>query len=96
MLARPGGNRELLEQLAGGGGATALATWRQVAHSLDTAWRARREALEGLFAQHARVADWRAVGAIDADSILTERQGYAQLRAKLPDGGRPAALAGGG
>ena len=100
VLARPAGNRELLEQLATAGasttlgqGDTALASWRQIADSLDTAWRARREALEDLFAPHARVTDWRTVGGIDADSILAERRRYAQLCAQLPAVRRPATLA---
>jgi hypothetical protein len=98
-LARPGGNRELLEQLAAvsasgaaAGGGSALATWRQVAHALEAEWRARREALDELFATRARVADWRRVGGIDADWILAERQRYARLQAQLAGEGRPSAL----
>jgi hypothetical protein len=93
LLTGPGGNREVLEKLAAvsvgtplTGGGAALASWHQVAQALDTGWRARRAALEAQFARYARVADWRTVGGIDADSILAERARYAQLRDRLPDG----------
>ena len=45
----------------------------------------RRHALQHLFEAHYAVADWRAASAVDADSILEERQRYARVADLLPD-----------
>jgi hypothetical protein len=89
-LALPGRSRDALEKLqsacASPPGALALAAWRTFEHELVHGWGARREALAGLLAANTRVADWRAIGGIDADSIIEERRGYAQVCALLPAG----------
>jgi hypothetical protein len=53
----------------------------------------RRHALQHLFDAHYSVAEWRAASAVDADSILEERQRYARVASLLPDGIALAALA---
>jgi hypothetical protein len=62
------------------------ARWTDFLLFFDGAWSARRDALDKVFAQQARVPDWRAVSDIDADSILEERNRYARVRATLPEG----------
>jgi hypothetical protein len=52
----------------------------------NATWRPRREALDGLLALNARVADWRTVGGIDADNILEERRRYRRLTEHAPQG----------
>ena len=90
LLARAGGSREALSRLE-----SALASaqpdgarlrWQEFARFFNSAWTARRAALEGALAEHLSVADWRAVCAIDADSILDERKRYARIVAQLPSG----------
>lgn len=46
----------------------------------------RRHALQPLFDVHYGIADWRIASAVDADSILEERERYARLSGLLPDG----------
>jgi hypothetical protein len=83
-LARPGRSREALERLAG---ACAHASgWPQFAQFFNAVWRTRRAALEALLAADARVADWRAVGGLDADSIFEERRLYERVKQALPPG----------
>lgn len=83
-LARPGRSREALERLAG---ACAHASgWPQFAQFFNGVWSTRRAALDELLAAGARVADWRAVGGIDADSIFEERRLYTRVKEALPPG----------
>jgi len=93
VLARPGRSREALEKLeaasaAGSApsGAAAPASWQEFAHHLASVWGTRRDELDALLALNPRVADWRSVAGIDADSILEERQRYARVSALLPAG----------
>jgi hypothetical protein len=58
--------------------------WAEFLLFFDGAWSERRDALDELFVQHAKVTDWRAVSGIDADSIFDERNRYARVRAALP------------
>jgi hypothetical protein len=60
--------------------------WAEFRQFFDGAWRTRRDALDELFAQHARITDWRTMSAIDADSIFEERKRYSRVRASLPEG----------
>ncbi len=56
----------------------------------------RRHALRHLFDAHYGVAEWRRASAVDADSILEERDRYAQVAGRLPEGivlGAPGAEA---
>lgn len=46
----------------------------------------RRHSLEPLFTEHYTIDDWRAASAVDADSILEERERFAAVRAALPPG----------
>ena len=46
----------------------------------------RQFEIEALIASNQRVADWRAFGGIDADSVCHERALYARVRAALPSG----------
>jgi hypothetical protein len=90
VLARRGRSRETLEQLeaafAAGGARGAPAGWAAFLAYFDSAWSARRDALEALLASNPRVTDWRTVGGIDADSILEERRRFARVRDTLPAG----------
>lgn len=95
MLASPGSSREALSRLEaaltapsppGGDAAQPAQAWREFARFFDTAWSPRRIALDALLAHLPAVADWRAVCAIDADSILDERARYARVTGALPEG----------
>jgi hypothetical protein len=87
LLARSGTSREALAHLeaalAAADTAGARASWQGFAHFLDCAWAPRRAALEDALAGHLGVADWRAVCAIDADSMLDERKRYSGVSAQL-------------
>jgi hypothetical protein len=93
VFALPGTSREALAKLEAAlrdgsdsrpGHGSRL--WAEFLQFFDGAWRTRRDALDQLFARHARITDWRAMSAIDADSIFDERNRYARVRATLPVG----------
>jgi len=93
LLTRPGKSRDALAKLeaalsSASGRATAAAAkrWHDFTEFFSGVWSARRDALDRLFEQYARVADWRAVCAVDADSMLAERARYANVGGKLPAG----------
>lgn len=91
-LDLPGTSREALTKLEaalGSGSRTEVervGRWTDFEQFLSGVWSARRDALDRLFAQQAKVTDWRAVSGIDADSIFDERSRYAKVRAALPAG----------
>lgn len=88
LIARSGRSREALSRLESSLTAAepeaARQRWQEFARFFDSAWTPRRAALEAALAEHADVADWRAICAIDADSILDERKRYARVLAQLP------------
>lgn len=90
LVARSGTSREALSRLeaalAAGEAEAASARWQEFARFFNSAWAPRRAALERGLAEHLNVADWRAVCAIDADSILDERNRYARVAEQLPAG----------
>ncbi|MGH8295261.1 MAG: hypothetical protein ACRETZ_07170 [Steroidobacteraceae bacterium] len=90
LAVQQGTSREALSRLetalAAGEPQAARAAWREFARFFDSAWMPRRAALEGALAGHSSVADWRAIAAIDADSMLDERHRYARVLAQLPAG----------
>jgi hypothetical protein len=90
LINQPGTSREALSRLetavANGNSEGARAHWQEFARFFEVAWAPRRAALEGALAEHLSVANWRAVCAIDADSILDERNGYARVMAQRPAG----------
>ena len=90
LIARSGTSREALARLeaalAAGESEGARAGWQEFAQFFNSAWAARRGALEGALADHLAVADWRVVCAIDADSILDERKRFERVVAQLPAG----------
>jgi hypothetical protein len=90
LIGRPGTSREALSRLeaALGAGASpaARAGWQEFGRFFNSAWLPRRAVLEGALAEHLGVADWRAVCAIDADSILDERNRFGRVAAELPAG----------
>jgi hypothetical protein len=90
LIGHPGGSREALAHLesalASAEPDAARSRWQEFAGFFNSAWISRRAALEGALAPHLSVADWRAVCAIDADSILDERTRYARIVAQLPAG----------
>jgi hypothetical protein len=79
ILSGGGGSREALGQLEHG-------RWQEAVRLLAGPWQARREAVEEQLAANPRIADWRAVGGLTADSILEERRRYARVRPLLPAG----------
>jgi hypothetical protein len=90
-LALPGTSREALVKLEAALGSIAdadrgAARWTDFLRFFSGAWSARRDELDRLFERQAKVADWRAVSAIDADSIVDERGRYARVKATLPVG----------
>jgi hypothetical protein len=92
VLGRAGRSRETLERLAAAvatsaaPGAASRASWSQFARFFNDAWSTRRDAVDELLTPSLRVSDWRAVGGIDADSILEERRLYARVADRLPPG----------
>lgn len=90
LITRSGTSREALSRLeaalAAGESQAAATGWQEFARFFNSAWTPRRAALEAALAEHLSVADWRAVCAIDADSILDERKRYARVVAQLPAG----------
>lgn len=90
LIARPGTSREALSRLeaalAAGESADARAGWQEFARFFNSAWVPRRAALDAALAEHLGVSDWRAVCAIDADSMLDERRRFARLATQLPAG----------
>jgi hypothetical protein len=91
-LALSGTSRDALAKLEAALGSIAgsdverVGRWTDFQHFFTGPWSARRDALDKLFAQQAKVTDWRAVSGIDADSIFDERSRYARVRAVLPAG----------
>jgi hypothetical protein len=61
-----------------------VARWTDFLRFFSGAWSARRDEIERLFERQAKVSDWRTVSAIDADSIVAERNRYARVQATLP------------
>jgi hypothetical protein len=93
VFALPGTSREALAKLeaalrsgSDGDPQSGPRVWAEFLQFFDGAWRTRRDSLEKFFAQHARITDWRAMSAIDADSILDERTRYSRVLASLPAG----------
>jgi hypothetical protein len=64
-------------------------SWQALAEFINGPWDAQRGAIEVLLASNRRVADWRAVCGIDADSVCQERALYARVHAALPSGNPP-------
>jgi hypothetical protein len=90
LISRAGTSREALSRLEAALGAgespAARAGWQEFGRFFNSAWVPRRAALEGALTEHLGVADWRAVCAIDADSILDERNRFRRVAAELPAG----------
>jgi hypothetical protein len=90
LITRSGTSREALSRLesalAAGESPAARSSWQEFARFFNSAWTARRATLEGALAEHLGIADWRAVCAIDADSILDERKRFARVVAQAPEG----------
>jgi hypothetical protein len=90
LVSRAGTSREALSRLEAALGAgespAARAGWQEFGRFFNSAWLPRRAVLEGALAEHLGVADWRAVCAIDADSILDERNRFGRVAAELPAG----------
>jgi hypothetical protein len=90
-LELPGSSREALAKLETALDSTVDADstaprWTDFLRFFSGAWSARRDEIDRLFERQAKVADWRTVSDIDADSILDERGRYARVRATLPAG----------
>jgi hypothetical protein len=93
-LALPGTSREVLAKLEAALASTSVAAtsadadqpWHEFLRFFSGPWSGRRDELDMLFEGDAKVADWRAVSGIDADSIFEERSRYARVRSVLPVG----------
>jgi hypothetical protein len=89
-FALPGTSREALAKLETALGATgAIDTavhWTEFLRFFSSAWSARRDEIDRLFQRQAKIAEWRTVSDIDADSIVDERNRYARVKATLPAG----------
>ena len=88
-LGSPGSNREALAKLEAALGAsadsrTAALRWSEFQNFFARAWVTRRDEIDRLFQNQAKVTDWRTVSAIDADSIVDERTRWARVKATLP------------
>jgi hypothetical protein len=90
LVSRAGTSREALSRLeaalSAGESPAARAGWQEFGRFFNSAWAPRRAALEAALVEHLGVADWRAVCAIDADSILDERNRFGRVTAHLPAG----------
>lgn len=89
LAGRAGSSREALtrlEQALAAAAPAAGAAWQDFAQYFNTTWRPRHEAIERHLAQQPRIAGWRALCALDADSILEERARYTQVAERLPPG----------
>ena len=90
MAARPGTSREALAKLEAALGAArpeaARTAWQAFARFFHSVWSERRTGIEDQLTRLTAVAGWRAVCAVDADSILEERSRYAAVLARLPAG----------
>jgi hypothetical protein len=75
---------EMLRQAA-----PARDAWQALAAFINGPWDAQRGAAEALLAASSRVATWRTVCGIDADSVCQERALYARVHAALPSGNPP-------
>lgn len=87
-FALAGTSREALAKLEtalGATGGTETATrWTEFLRFFSSAWSARRDEIDRLFERQAKIADWRTVADIDADSIVDERNRYARVKATMP------------
>jgi hypothetical protein len=83
-----GSGREAVRRLEG---SRRPERWQEFFRFLTGAWKTRRDAIDRLLSSNLRVADWRTVAGMDADSILEERGLYAQVRQHLPPGSAAAA-----
>lgn len=90
IAARPGTSREALSKLEAALDASTpeavRSAWEAFAHFFESAWSARRIAIEEHLSRLPGILHWRAVCAVDADSILEERTRYAQVAGQLPRG----------
>ena len=96
ILSRAGTSREALARLeaalgsgaVGATGADAQERWAAFGQFFEGPWRTRRDAIDSLLQRNVRVADWRAISFVDADSIVEERARYARVRPDLVGTGR--------
>lgn len=87
--AQSGTSREALLKLESALEAPAQSTrtaWQAFALFFQSAWSERRGAIERQLTQLPGIAGLRAVCAVDADSILEERNRYARVSGLLPPG----------
>jgi hypothetical protein len=86
IISLGGTSREALAKLAAAtaGEGAKSDRWSAFAEFCDGPWRFRRDAIDALHQQtNLRIAAWRAVSCVDADSILEERTRYARVQARL-------------
>lgn len=90
LATREGTSRQALTRfesaLSAASPELARRAWQAFGEFFNTLWYERWEAIERQLARLPRIASWRAVCAIDADSILEERARYTQAIEHLPPG----------
>jgi hypothetical protein len=88
-LGLPGSSREVLAMLERalntGPGARSGPAWSEFLQLIAGPWSTRRDEIDRLFAAHAKITDWRKVAAIDADSIVDERNRWARANETRTD-----------
>jgi hypothetical protein len=92
LLAESRGGRQALDRLESASRGGRQEPWQVLSRFLAGPWKTRQEAIGRALASGLRVADWRTVAGIDADSMLEERRLYAQVRRHLPAGAATAGL----
>jgi len=97
IVSRSGTSREALAKLEAAlvsdtaGGSTPVdrkQRWVEFGEFFVGPWRSRRDAIDALQERIPRVADWRAISFVDADSIMEERTRYAHVQPSLSSEGR--------
>lgn len=88
LVSQGGTSREALEKLeaalADPGDTGKAQRWSALGQFLAGPWGERRATIDVLQQKSLRIADWRTVSCVDADSIVEERTRYARVEAQLP------------
>lgn len=88
LISQAGTSREALAKLAAAraepGDAGNTRHWSAFGQFLEGPWQQRRAAVDALQQKSLRIAAWRTVSCVDADSIVEERTRYARVEAQLP------------
>jgi hypothetical protein len=67
----------------------AAVQWRELLQLFQHHWRHRMDAINGLLERNPLIGEWRAVGRVDADSVLEERHRYGRVQTTRAAGTPP-------